>query len=99
MSKQQMIRDIDKWSRDKLQQWFDDTMMRYRLIDDVNRAEAITHVMGTLMMATAGGFALQTSMPPQDAGIQFAKLVHLLRKHKNVSDEIELTIEVEDLTP
>lgn len=83
MSKQQMIKDIDRWSYEKLERWGDDTMLRYRLID-LQYDEAISKLIVTLMSVTAGFLATRTDLPPQEAGLELAVLMHKIRAKQAV---------------
>jgi hypothetical protein len=69
-------RDIDVWSHAKLEQWFNDTMMRYSVV--MNDADAMYHTISTLMSMNCYLLA-RVGANPSEAGAQVEKLIRNMR--------------------
>jgi hypothetical protein len=69
-------RDIDAWSQAKLEQWFNDTLMRYSVV--MNNADAMCHTISTLMSMNCYLLA-RAGVSPSEAGAQVEKVVRNMR--------------------
>ena len=75
----QMHRDIEEWSKDKLEQWYKDSLVRFKIIDS-SYDDAMSSVTTVLWWALANIMALQTENTPSHIGVEFAKLIRQIRK-------------------
>ena len=76
----EIVRDIDKWSRTKLRLWFSDSLVRYEMAD-VDPDEALTHVATNLLVLLSQAL-LALDAPPDAAGRRLAKLIKSAGKQR-----------------
>jgi hypothetical protein len=75
---EQMSDDIKKWAAEKLAQWFDDSMMRYKLIG-LSRRDAEAEVMSILMITAVGTLATRTHAPILDISVKIGEMIATIR--------------------
>jgi hypothetical protein len=79
--KDQIVRDIDKWARMRLQQWLEDVMDRYDMAD-VSVSDGFAHASSILTIMAARCVSVVPEVSPQEAGEVFAAMVACKRKQK-----------------
>ena len=83
--REQMIKDITRWSHEKLQQWSDDSMMRYRLAG-ARYGEAQAQIITSLMMAVCTLMATRTSTPVEEINDVIATIINHMREEHAEED-------------
>jgi hypothetical protein len=78
--REQMIKDISLWSHDKLQQWSDDSMMRYQLAG-ARYGEAQANIITSLLMAVCTLMATRTTTPVEEINAVIATMINSMREH------------------
>ena len=78
---EQMLKDIDQWSYDKLGQWHEDSIMRYKLIKRPPQ-EAFIRSALVMTICLARLIATRTNIVPEQAGIMLAKTIHEILRHE-----------------
>jgi hypothetical protein len=74
----QIVNDIGRWSQERIAQWFDDSVDRYRMAD-LSQREADCCTVATLMTTLAIVLA-QSSASPEECGRKLMEAVRSMRK-------------------
>jgi hypothetical protein len=76
----EIVRDIDRWSKTKLRLWFSDSLVRYDMAD-VDPDEALKHIAANLLVLLSQAM-LALNAPPDKAGRRLAKLIRFAGKQR-----------------
>lgn len=75
----QMKHDIERWSSEKMHQFIEDCLMRYKLIG-MSKDEALASVASHIMVVSAGMVATYTNATVLEVASKFAQLVVAIRE-------------------
>jgi hypothetical protein len=84
----QIIRDINRWAKMRLEQWFIDAMSRYNMADIPNE-EGYANITTILTGMAAQCLSPASYISPQEAGEVFAAMVTVARAAVARAEQME----------
>jgi hypothetical protein len=76
-----VARDIERWSDQRLQTWFTDSIDRYKMAD-LEPSRAMSYVIVSLLMALATILARMSTVDSDEAGEHLAATIDDIRKRQ-----------------
>jgi hypothetical protein len=81
-----ILMDLERWSDEKLRQWFLDSIERYKMIDVSDRT-AFSYAMTTLVMFYARLIVETSTATPEESADQVKDVIKFMKKAKRKQQE------------